>query len=168
MRAIAFVALGACASPSGGGAVAPAPAPAPTAAIDAAVATEWTAIPALGVRIRCKGTVEQTGDVALVTCCTDVLSIAWFRPAKTLDDAIAELRASASYYLESTGTAERRSAHVYRHDHHNTGGSGENYWSDSAIEIGSRYFLCIAGGVRQSAAAAARGGDLCATLEAAP
>jgi len=165
VKVCASLVIAACASPSP---VTSAPAPAPVATIDATVPSAWTAIPDFGLRIRCAGTVQSMGDVVLVTCGGDILSITWFKPAKKLDDAIAELRASASYYLESTGTGERRTAHAYRHDHHNTGGSGENYWSDSAIEIGARYFLCLAGGPRQTAEAAARGGELCATLEAAP
>ena len=159
-RMFAAIAIAVCGSPSHA-----APTESTVSAPVAAAAS--TAIPALGLRIGCKGKVQAMGDIAIVTCGSVTVSIAHFAPARTLDDAIAELRASAKNYLDSTTTREVRTAHTYRHEHHNRGASGENYWSDSALELGGRFYLCVAVPAT-TAEAATRAGDLCATLAGAP
>jgi hypothetical protein len=159
--AIGALAIAACGAPTRS---------APPRVSNAAVATPpsaSTAIPALGLRIGCVGSVQAMGDVATITCGPATVSIGRFAPAQTLDDAIAELRASATSYLGSTTTRELRSAHAYRHEHHNHGASGENYWSDNALEIDGRYYLCVAA-PSPTPDAATRAGELCATVTQAP
>jgi hypothetical protein len=158
MKLAALIAIAACAVPPPG----PAPGPAPPAAAP----DRGTDLPALGLRIGCAGHVQITGGVALVDCGGTIVSITIEPDARTIDDAIAAHRASASYWLEAAPGEETRGPDRARYRYENRGAAGTNYWVDVILAVGGRIVACQAGSIGEHAsrAAADAGGALCETI----
>ena len=157
-----IVALAACGSAS--------PPAAPPPRISAPPpAAHWVAIPELGVRVACEGTLMMVGPQALVTCGHTVVSVMVDEDARTIDQALGAHEAEERAYLQANAKNVKRSAHRYRKAYENAGGQGTNYWVDVMIELNGRVLICQTGSIapNSSPEAAAAGGDICETLSAA-